>query len=87
MRAVQTIFLFVLTLSVLAAYVVMWAAIIRRTGRNPWLAAIMLIPGINFLFLIALAVSEWPIETELKRCKQQLHDMQARADSASQRLS
>lgn len=87
MHTVRTIIFSLFTLSVLAAYVVMWAAIIRRTGRNPWLAAIMLIPGINFLFLVALAVSEWPIETELKRCKQQLQDMQARADSTSQRLS
>jgi hypothetical protein len=84
MRTVQTFFLFVLMLSLLAAYTAMWAAIIRRTGRNPWLAAVMLIPGVNIIFLITLAVSEWPIESELKQCKQRLHDLEAASKPASQ---
>jgi len=33
---------------------------------------IMFIPGVNLVFLIVLAVCEWPIEAELNRCKKEL---------------
>ena len=40
--------------------------IVKKTGYNPWLSLLMLVPVANFVVLLILAFSEWPVERELK---------------------
>ncbi len=36
--------------------------IISRTGHSGWLSLLVLVPGVNYLLLIYVAFSEWPVE-------------------------
>jgi hypothetical protein len=67
----------VLVLLVSVGYIAVWTSITRKTGRNPWVGMIMFIPGVNLVFLVVLAVFEWPIEAELNRCKMELEALRA----------
>ncbi len=64
-------FVFVLILFVIlvAAYYV----IIKKTGYNPWLSLLILIPGIGgLIILIMLIFTEWPIQRELRDLRARL---------------
>ncbi|MEA2663528.1 MAG: hypothetical protein QOI11_472 [Candidatus Eremiobacteraeota bacterium] len=57
---------FVITI---AAYYV----ILKKTGYNPWLSLLILIPGIGGLIvLLMLIFTEWPIEREVKELRARL---------------
>ena len=45
--------------------------IVKKTGYNPWLSLLMFVPVANFIVLLILAFSEWPIERELKMLRAQ----------------
>jgi uncharacterized membrane protein YhaH (DUF805 family) len=55
-------------LSVAAYYV-----ILKKTGYNPWLSLLLLIPGIGgLIILLMLIFTEWPVEREVKQLRAQL---------------
>ena len=72
MHTLFNVFASVLVLLCCLGYIAIWMSITRKTGRNRWVGMIMFIPGVNLVFLIVLAVCEWPIEAELNRCKKEL---------------
>ncbi len=45
--------------------------IFRRTGMNPWLSLLMLVPIANFIMLLVLAFTEWPVQRALRMCRAQ----------------
>ena len=55
----------------LIGLVLLWPAwrIVTKTGYPGVLSLGVLIPGINLLLLLYLAVSRWPIEQELDKYK------------------
>ncbi len=60
--------LVVFALSIAAYYV-----ILKKTGYNPWLSLLLLIPGIGGLvILLMLIFTEWPVEREVKQLRVQL---------------
>jgi len=45
--------------------------IFKRTGMNPWLSLLMLVPIANFIMLLILAFTEWPVQRALRMCRAQ----------------
>jgi hypothetical protein len=45
--------------------------IFKRTGMNPWLSLLMLVPIANFVMIIILAFTEWPIQREARMLRAQ----------------
>jgi uncharacterized protein YacL len=45
--------------------------IFKRTGMNPWLCLLMLVPIANFVMLIILAFTEWPIQRQARTLRAQ----------------
>jgi hypothetical protein len=44
--------------------------IIKKTGYNPWLSLLILIPGLGGLIIvIMLAFTEWPVQRELRELR------------------
>jgi hypothetical protein len=62
----------IIALVSVAVTVVIYFFIFRRTGMNPWLALLMLVPVVNFVMLLVLAFSEWPIQRENAMLRAQL---------------
>lgn len=59
----------VLFLITVAAYYV----ILKKTGYNPWLSLLILLPGIgSLIILLMLVFTEWPIEREVKELRARL---------------
>ena len=57
----------------LVVIVAIYYVIIKKTGYNPWLSLLILIPGIgSIIILVMLVFTEWPIERELKALRAQL---------------
>ena len=53
--------------------VAIYYVIIKKTGYNPWLSLLILIPGLGgLIILIMLVFTEWPIQRELRACRAQL---------------
>jgi len=47
--------------------------IIKKTGYNPWLSLLILIPGIGgLIIIIMLAFTEWPIQREVRELRVRL---------------
>ncbi len=46
--------------------------ILKKTGMNPWLSLLMLVPLAGFVLLLILAFTEWPIERENRALRAQL---------------
>jgi hypothetical protein len=60
-------------LIMLAIMIAIYYVIIKKTGYNPLLALLMLVPGIGpLILLIMLAFTEWPIQRELNALRAQL---------------
>jgi hypothetical protein len=54
-------------LIILVVMVAIYYVIIGKTGYNPWLSLLILIPGIGgLIILIMLVFTEWPIQRELR---------------------
>jgi hypothetical protein len=52
--------------------VAIYYVILNKTGYNPWLSLLVLIPGIGHLIILVLLVfTEWPIQRELKLLRAQ----------------
>jgi hypothetical protein len=62
----------IIVIVVLLFSLLIWFMIIRRTGMNPWLCLLMLVPIANLIVLIVLAFSEWPVQREVKALRAQL---------------
>jgi hypothetical protein len=52
--------------------ILIWFMIFKRTGMNPWLSLLMLVPIANFIMLLILAFTEWPVQRALRMCRAQL---------------
>jgi len=46
--------------------------IFKRTGMNPWLSLLLLVPIANFVMLIILAFTEWPVQREARLLRSQV---------------
>ncbi|MDB5094392.1 MAG: hypothetical protein JWO85_2493 [Candidatus Eremiobacteraeota bacterium] len=46
--------------------------IFKKTGMNPWLSLLMLVPVAGFVVPLILAFAEWPIERENRALRAQL---------------
>lgn len=46
--------------------------IFKRTGMNPWLSLLMLVPIANFVMLLILAFTEWPVQRQVRALRAQL---------------
>ena len=71
LAAMSTVFL-IFGLIAVVVTVLIYYFIFKRTGMNPWLSLVMLIPIGNLVMLLVLAFSEWPIEREVKALRAQL---------------
>jgi uncharacterized membrane protein len=71
LAAMSGIFLIIGLISI-ALTVLIYYFIFKRTGMNPWLSLLMLVPIANLVMLLILAFSEWPIEREVKMLRAQL---------------
>jgi hypothetical protein len=44
--------------------------IIKKTGYNPWLSLLVLIPGLGgLIIIIMLAFTEWPVQREVRELR------------------
>ena len=44
--------------------------IIKKTGYNPWLSLLVLIPGLGgLIIIIMLAFTEWPVQREIRELR------------------
>ena len=47
--------------------------IMKKTGYNPWMALLILIPGLGgLIILIMLAFTEWPVQREVRELRARL---------------
>jgi hypothetical protein len=72
MIAAMSGFFGIIALVTVAFTVLIYYFIFKRTGMSPWLSLLMLVPIANFVMLLILAFSEWPIQRELKALRAQL---------------
>lgn len=52
--------------------ILIWFMIFKRTGMNPWLSLLMLVPIANLVMLLILAFSEWPVQRERRLLRAQV---------------
>ena len=71
LAAMSGVFAIIALVSV-AFTVLVYYFIFKRTGMNPWLSLLMLVPVANFVMLIVLAFTEWPVQRENKLLRAQL---------------
>ena len=57
----------VLLLSLIVNFV-----IVKRSGYNPWLSLLALIPLVNFVFYLIFAFREWPVQHENRELRTRL---------------
>jgi hypothetical protein len=64
--------LLIFWLILLVVMVAIYYVIIGKTGYNPWLSLLILIPGLGgLIILIMLVFTEWPIQRELRALRAQ----------------
>jgi hypothetical protein len=56
-------------LAFLGFIVYVYWKIVAKTGHSGWLSLLMVVPLANFIVMLVLAFSEWPIERELRGLK------------------
>ncbi len=50
--------------------IALYYLIIKKTGYNPWLSLLVLIPGLGgLIIIIMLAFTEWPVQRELRELR------------------
>jgi hypothetical protein len=69
--AMSGVFLIIALVSV-AFTVVIYFFIFKRTGMSPWFSLLMLVPIANFVMLLVLAFTEWPVQRENAMLRAQL---------------
>ena len=62
----------IVSLVFLLIAILIWFMIFKRTGMNPWLSLLMLVPIVNFVMLLILAFTEWPVQREARTLRAQL---------------
>jgi hypothetical protein len=66
------LFVILFALAMFILHVVVFCKIYSRAGY-PWaMGFLMLIPIVNFIMMLILAFSEWPIQKQVKQLQQQL---------------
>jgi uncharacterized membrane protein len=71
LAAMSGVILIIALVSV-AFTVLIYYFIFKKTGMNPWLSLLMLVPLANFVMLLILAFSEWPVSRENAMLRAQL---------------
>ena len=67
MMAGMGVGVFIFIVIAIAISIAIYYVIIKKTGYNPWLSLLVLIPGLGqLIILIMLVFTEWPIEREVK---------------------
>jgi len=66
----------ILVVSLVAA-VILWWKIFQKAGWPAPLAILLIMPLVNLMVMIIFALSEWPIERELRRFRELEADRQA----------
>jgi uncharacterized membrane protein YhaH (DUF805 family) len=61
----------IVSLVFLLIAILIWFMIFKRTGMNPWLSLLMLVPIVNFVMLLILAFTEWPVQREARMLRAQ----------------
>jgi hypothetical protein len=60
----------IISLIFLVIFVGIYYLIIKKTGYNPWLSLLVLIPGLGgLIIIIMLAFTEWPIQRECRELR------------------
>lgn len=49
--------------------IVIWWKIFAKTGNSGFLGLLMFVPLVNFIMLLVLAFSDWPVHRELRMLK------------------
>lgn len=50
-------------------FIVVWCKIWSKTGNSGFLGLLMFIPLVNFIMIMVLAFSDWPVHRELRLLK------------------
>lgn len=69
---ILVVFIGALILALVALAVCVWFRILGKTGYNPWLAFLILVPFGNLALLLVLAFAEWPVNRELADLRRRL---------------
>ncbi|MBI5299126.1 MAG: hypothetical protein HY877_02360 [Deltaproteobacteria bacterium] len=57
-------------LAFLIFLIVVWCRIWSKTGNSGFFGLLMFIPLVNFIMMLVLAFSDWPIHKELRLLKE-----------------
>ena len=60
-----------LSLVVAALWGLGWAKILVKAGFSRWMGLVMLVPIINFIVFLCLALMEWPLQVKLRAVTKQ----------------
>jgi hypothetical protein len=67
------VFCYVLFIVVAAVFMVfVYYKIFQKTGNSGWLSLLMLIPLVNFIMILYLAFSDWPVLRENRDLKSRM---------------
>ena len=55
----------------LVLFIFVWGTIFKRAGYSFAMVLLMLVPIVNFIWLLIFAFSKWPVQKELEYYKQQ----------------
>jgi hypothetical protein len=67
------IFLLIFLLIFFVILVGIYYLIIKKTGYNPWMSLLILIPGLGgLIIIIMLAFTEWPVQREVRELRARL---------------
>ena len=65
-------FLLVFVVGLTALFVYVWWTIFDKAGFGGPLGLLMIVPGVNLIMLVYLAVTEWPVHRELRELRQRI---------------
>ncbi len=50
-------------------FIIVWCRIWSKTGNSGFLGLLMFIPLVNFIMMMVLAFSDWPLQKEVRALK------------------
>jgi hypothetical protein len=70
------LFVFIFLAAIVAIGIIPYWKIYQRTGQSGAMSLLQLIPLVNIIMLYVLAFGAWPLEEELKRAQQRIHELE-----------
>ena len=67
----------VITIAVFVITAIVWCKIVHRTGYHWALGLLRFVPIANFIILLILAFSEWPVQKEVRRLREEIRRLQS----------